>query len=141
MRILFSALIDPDCIIAEILKEEPNFQFTAPKFIKEEIKRHWKRIEQLTTLSKKALKEEWKLLQERIRIVNADDVPEELYQKSYDIVKDIDEYDLYFLALHFQTGHKIWTGDKKLRKGLEAKGLFICVSTEELKAKRYKKKQ
>ncbi|SFN62864.1 hypothetical protein SAMN05444369_101105 [Capnocytophaga haemolytica] len=37
-NIVFSALIDPDCIIAEILKEEPNFQFTAPKFIKEEIK-------------------------------------------------------------------------------------------------------
>jgi len=38
-----------------------------------------------------------------------------------------------------QYKHKIWTGDKVLINGLKEKGLDICVTTEELILKRYKK--
>jgi len=38
-----------------------------------------------------------------------------------------------------QYKHKIWTGDKVLINELKEKGLDICVTTEELILKRYKK--
>lgn len=49
--------------------------------------------------------------------------------------------DVFFIALHLHTGHKIWSGDEKLKKGLTAKGYgHFFTSTEELKKHLYKKR-
>ncbi|MBP7534856.1 MAG: hypothetical protein KA783_10450 [Chitinophagales bacterium] len=42
-------------------------------------------------------------------------------QKAYDLCKDIDEKDLAFVALALELNALLWTGDQKLRKGLESK--------------------
>ena len=42
-------------------------------------------------------------------------------------------------ALHFEKGHKIWTCDFELIKGLKEMGYDICVTTKDLKTKHYKK--
>ena len=48
---------------------------------------------------------------------------------------------VFFIALHLHTGHKIWSGDEKLKKGLTAKGYgHFFTSTEELKKHLYKKR-
>ena len=50
--------------------------------------------------------------------------------------------DGFFVALHLHTGHKIWSGDEKLKKGLTKKGYgHFFTSTEELKEKLYKKEK
>ena len=50
--------------------------------------------------------------------------------------------DVFFVALHLHTGHKIWSGDEKLKKGLTKKGYgHFFTSTEELKEKLYKKEK
>lgn len=59
-------------------------------------------------------------------------------QKAENIVKSIDPDDFLFIALHLQTGHKIWTCDKVLSNGLKEKGYDICVTTQEIKAKIFK---
>jgi len=49
--------------------------------------------------------------------------------------------DVFFIALHLHTGHKIWSGDEKLKKGLTTKGYgHFFTSTEELKKHLYKKR-
>jgi len=84
-------------------------------------------------------REEWKIIRSRIKIIDSSHIPRDIFDKSFEIVKDIDEWDVYFVALHFQTGHKIWTGDKILINGLKEKGYNICVTTDDLKSKLYKK--
>jgi predicted nucleic acid-binding protein len=55
------------------------------------------------------------------------------------MVKEIDVDDTYFVALHLYLGHKLWTSDKKLIAGVEAKGYKIFITTAELRKKLYKK--
>lgn len=40
--------------------------------------------------------------------------------------------DIAFVALSEYEDVKLWTGDKKLREGLIAKGFQRCISTQEL---------
>ena len=47
--------------------------------------------------------------------------------------------DYPFIALHLQKGHKIWTCDLRLIKGLIEEGLDICITTKDLKERTYKK--
>lgn len=140
-NILFSALLNPNSVVATILKDKRKFQFIAPDYLLEEIKKHWKKIEEGSLLEEKELKEEWKYYKKRINFISSEKISNEIFEKSLDIVKDIDEYDLFFVALHFYTGHKIWTGDTTLIKGVEAKGYKIFVTTLQLKAQLYKKKK
>ena len=43
-------------------------------------------------------------------------------QSAYDLCKTIDLKDTVFVALSFELNAPLWTGDKKLKKGLLAKG-------------------
>ena len=140
-NIIFSALLKPKSLIAQIIKEEHKFQFFAPDYLLDEFKVHQKRIEEMSPYTQSEFKEEWKLIRSRIKIVDSSEISNEIIDKSFEVVKDIDEWDIYFVALHFKTGHKIWTGDKELIKDLKAKGYNICITTEELKDKLYKKKE
>jgi len=76
----------------------------------------------------------------RISFTDLATIPNKYVEKAHDIVQDIDEDDLDFVALHLHKKHKLWTGDKKLINGLLAKGYDICVTTDQLKQKLYKNK-
>jgi len=75
----------------------------------------------------------------RITFTDVATIPSKYVVKANAVVKDIDEDDLDFVALHFYKKHKLWTGDKKLINGLKAKGYDICITTDQLKQKLYKK--
>ena len=68
-------------------------------------------------------------------------LPEKAIAKAKEVVKDIDPDDYPFVALHLEQGHKIWTCDNVLSKGLKEKGYDICISTQELKNRTYKKQK
>ena len=138
-NILFSAVVKPNSLISKILKKERNFQFVAPNYLLEEFKKHRKNLEEGSGLSANDFKKEWESIKSRIQFIKMTDIPKDIFFKSYEIVKDIDEWDVYFVALHFKTGHKLWTGDKALISGLKNKGYEICVTTEDLKEHLYKK--
>lgn len=138
-NIIFSALINPVGNEAYILKSKGNTQFIAPDFLLEEIKEHWSSIEKFSVLNKVQLKNEFKTLKSKLKVVSIDEIPRKTLMEAYEIVKDIDENDTYFVAMHLFEKHKIWTGDIHLIKGLLKKGYDICVTTEELKKFLYKK--
>lgn len=61
-------------------------------------------------------------------------------EKAITIVKDIDEDDYPFVAMHFQYKHKIWSRDQKLINGLTEKGYsHFFITTEELGGHLYKR--
>lgn len=71
-----------------------------------------------------------------------DKINDEYLQEAFTIVKDIDEDDYPFIALHLQIKHKIWSRDQVLINGLTAKGYgHFFITTEQVKKHLYKKRQ
>ena len=132
-NIIFSAIISPKSDIAKILLKNSKVQFFAPAHIFVEIQEHTSKIIEVAEISKKTFFERYRVILTRIKIL--DDINKKSTQKALKILSNIDIDDTAFVALHFQTKHKIWTGDKKLIDGLKAQGYDICVTTTELKKK------
>lgn len=59
------------------------------------------------------------------RIITVVDINPVYMSIAYEECKNVDVTDMDFVALSLQTGYKLWTGDKKLKKGLLAKGIDI----------------
>ncbi|AVM49301.1 PIN domain-containing protein [Capnocytophaga sp. oral taxon 878] len=142
-NIFFGSLIAPNGELASILKDK-NMQFMAPDYIIEEVKDH------LDTIKKKRKKDKTNrqiladlaLLLKNITVVPLEDLSNKNIQKAFSIVKDIDEDDYPFIAMHLQYKHKIWSRDEDLIEGLTQKGYgHFFTSTEELKKHLYKKKK
>ena len=78
---------------------------------------------------------------EKITIISLDKIDKEYLQEAFTIVKDIDEDDYPFIALHLQIKHKIWSRDQVLINGLTAKGYgHFFITEEKMIASTYKKK-
>jgi len=132
-------LISPNGSVAFIFKEKSNLQFIAPEYLLEEVMNHWNIIVKYSSLSVRELFEELNFYKIRITFIETENIPKNIVKEAYKVVKDIDEDEADFVALHLYKKHKLWTGDKKLINGLKAKGYDICVTTDELKQKLYKK--
>ena len=98
----------------------------------EEILNKYQRIIKITDYTDDQLKELLYLLLKRIDFIENELIDFVNQKRAYDIVKNIDEKDLLFVALSLQTGYTIWTGDMKLRNGLIKKGFDKIISTNEI---------
>src|SRR5690606_10470866 len=121
------------------LTSEWNFQFIAPDFVYEEIRNHLPKIITYTGKSKREVLSILKRLTEKVTFYTANEIPKKYAEQAIKIVKDIDVFDAPFVAMHLYTKHKIWTGDTELINGLKQKGYDICVTTDKLKQRLYKK--
>lgn len=138
-NILFSALLTPKGIIAEILNTEQQIQFLAPNFLIEEVKNHLQKISKYRKVQPAKILQELNKLLQNVDIIDVAKIPKSCVVDALEIVKDIDPDDVFFVALHLFVKHKIWTTDKNLIIGLQNKGLNFCVTTEEVKLRTYKK--
>ena len=140
-NIFYSALIAPNGEIANILRDK-NMQFIAPDFIIDEVKEHLDIIEasRKKDKTKKKILADLNYLLEKITIISLDKIDKKYLQEAFTIVKDIDEDDYPFIALHLQIKHKIWSRDQVLINGLTAKGYrHFFITTEQMKKYLYKK--
>ena len=126
-NIIFSCFYKPSGVIATILQEEKkSIQFIAPDYLLEEVKEHLSEMIAKTGLT-------------NITFYQVDNISKRYVTQAQKIVENIDPDDYPFVALHLEQGHKIWTCDAKLAEGLKEKGYDICVTTQQLKEKIYKK--
>jgi predicted nucleic acid-binding protein len=139
-NVIISALISPNGVVAGIFSAKSNLQFLAPNYLFEEVDKHIVKIIKMSPLSKKEILEMVEIFKKRIKVIYTKEIPQKYIIEAFDIVEGIDIDDVYFVALNRYTKHKLWTSDKELIKGVEAKGYKIFVTTEELKKKLYKKK-
>ncbi len=51
-------------------------------------------------------------------------------EEATELVKDVDEFDMPFLALSLELKSPLWTGDKKLIKGLSEKNIDWLLDTK-----------
>lgn len=138
-NIIFSALISPNGVVANVFNTKSNIQFYAPSYLFDEVNKHLDRIETISPLTKKELKQMISAFRERISVIDITKIPKKYYLEAYEIVIDVDFDDVFFVALNRYKGYKIWTSDKELIKGVEAKGYKIFITTAELRKSLYKK--
>ena len=140
-NIIISALIKPTGTIAKIFKSKSQIQFFAPDFLLEEIQNNIDIIEINSSLSKNknGIKNELDFLISKIRFIPIDKIPKKYIKEAFEIVKEIDIDDTFFVALNRYKHWKIWTGDIVLVKGLKSKGFDICVSTADVRKSLYVK--
>jgi len=68
----------------------------------------------------------------KIQFVNENQISQASYETARQLTEDIDVKDVGFVALTIELKAKLWTGDKKLYKGLKAKGFEDVVNFEDL---------
>ena len=65
-------------------------------------------------------------------IIEEQKIPFSVWQQSIPFVREVDMYDLPFVAVAQFLEAKLWTGDRRLMNGLRAKGFQNALSTDEL---------
>ena len=117
-NIFFASLIAPNGEIATILKDK-NMQFLAPDYIIEEVKDHIDIIQKKRkkNKTKRQILVDLDLLLKNIIIIPLEELSNKNIQKAFSIVKDVDEDDYAFIAMHLQYKHKIWSRDEELING------------------------
>lgn len=133
-NIVFSTLLNPNSSIGDILLNyQDSIQFYAPELLIEEINRYADKIEKYSKLNPTQLTSCKSLLLNAIQFVSEELISEDSWSTAYRLTKDIDENDTPFVALAIQMNSKLWSGDKKLTKGLVLKQSELIFTTLELK--------
>jgi len=104
---------------------QSNQTLVMPKFGFVELFKH---KEKICKVSKHSPDEILEVLYELIRHIDffdEDTLSVNALQSAWELVKDIDPKDMLFVALTLEVNGLLWTGDVKLRKGLENKGFNL----------------
>ena len=135
-NIIFSAIISDKGKIGELLLNKPNdIHLFSPKFLLEELDVHVQKILSITRYSDFEYRQVKSFVIQHINFVNSESISKEHWSASYQLLKDVDEKDISFLALNLEIDGFLWTGDKKLIKGLQNNGYNKIVTTDALYTK------
>lgn len=69
----------------------------------------------------------------RIDFINENQISKESWNQAIELTEGIDIKDVSFVALAIETKGILWTGDKKLHRGLKEKGFERVTNLEELR--------
>jgi len=135
-NIIFSAIISDKGKIGELLLNKPgDLKFFTPIFLLEELDNHIGRILSITGYSKTEYEQIKSLVTRNIEFVNATKISKKNWDTAYQLLKDVDEDDIWFLALSLEIDGFLWTGDKKLIKGLSKNNYNKIFTTDMLYTK------
>ena len=139
-NIIFSGLLNPNGKIGDLLlNSTDSFEFFAPTFILDELKNHHNKLLKISKLSEVELEFLKRILLKKIELVDPENLLSESWEKSMELVKDIDEFDAPFIALSLELKSPLWTGDKKLINGLKQKEFDLIFDTDIISKIRDKK--
>lgn len=132
-NLIFSGILNTEGKIADILLNSTDkLTFIAPNFLRHEVKKyHWK-IAKLSKLTIFEVEEIEYQLFKNITFITEALIPNEFWTKAFALTNGIDVKDTPYVAYGLFFDCKIWTGDKKLQKGLIQKGYNKLILTDEL---------
>jgi len=132
-NIVFSGILNTKGKIGDLLINSHGLlDFIAPDFLRKEIRKHYNRLIKISGLSAAELVESEFQICKDITFISEEQVSDTNWLAAFDLVKDIDEKDVHYIAFTKQFDRKIWSGDKQLIKGLKRKGFHNFLSTDEL---------
>lgn len=132
-NIVFSAMLNTNSHIARIiLQPKTGFNFYSTEQLLLEIEEHSERIMVLSGYNGTEYKKVFEIVTRKIRFINVNLIPEDLYRQALLLTEDIDVDDTEFVALTEHIKGKLWSGDKSLLSGITKKGWRKNISTKEL---------
>ncbi|MBN1767043.1 MAG: hypothetical protein JW842_00905, partial [Prolixibacteraceae bacterium] len=100
--------------------------------LKDEIERHKDKLLSISDFTDEQYQNSYQKIIRRINFVDDILIPDDVIEDAIDLVADIDENDILFVALTNHLHAKLWTGDKKLISGLKAKGYSKALTTNNM---------
>jgi predicted nucleic acid-binding protein len=107
-------------------------EFYSPTYLKREIERHIPKLIKLSGLPEIDIREIIDLVYTRIIFIDDGQIPITTYSESARLVRDVDEYDVQFVALTKHMDEVLWTGDQKLYRHLLKMGFDQVVTFEDI---------
>jgi predicted nucleic acid-binding protein len=132
-NIVFSAILNSSSKIAQILLyPSTDLEFYSTTQLLTEIEKYQNKIKKLSGYTDAELKEVKRLVIKNITFIDVEIIPQESFLLAKDLTKDIDVDDTEFVALTDFINGLLWSGDRKLIRGLATKGWQRCIDTNEL---------
>lgn len=132
-NILFSAILNVQSRIGQILiNGHEYYEFYSPKYARTEILKHQDKLKEITNLNDEEFLEVYELILKNVTVLNHSILPKKDFETAFRYCENIDIDDTIFVAFSEYLKSRLWTGDKKLVRGLEAKGFKRAIDTEEL---------
>lgn len=132
-NIIFSTLLNPNGTLSDILLNSfDKFDFFAPTFILEELENHQEKVLKISGYTESDLNFLKRILFKKIDLVDIESIQKPTWIEAIKITENVDEFDAPFIALALELNCSLWTGDKKLMKGLNQKGIDWILTTEEI---------
>lgn len=120
-NIFFSALLSQDSRFAAIIQRS-DYRFFICEYVVVELFKHKERITRYSRLSEEELLLLYYDLLRKVTIYKEDLISLRNRRTALTLCQDIDEADTPHVALTLELGGFLWTGDRKLRMGLQEKG-------------------
>lgn len=132
-NIIFSALLNTNGTIGELLiNSKSSFEFYSCNFMRYEIQKHWEKLKKISKLSDQQLSDAQFNIFSRLKFINEEIIPKDVWIKASALTTDIDIDDTDFVALAIYLNAKLWTGDKELYAGLISKKFKKVINTADL---------
>jgi predicted nucleic acid-binding protein len=139
-NIVFSGILNSNGKIADLLiNSSKYFTFISPEFLRYEIGSKYQKLMQLSGMDFSQLREAEYQVCKHITFISEEQITDKCWDDAYALVENIDKKDVHYVAYAKQFKCKLWSGDKKLQRGLTAKGFAGFLTTEELFDIRLKK--
>jgi len=132
-NIIFSALLDKRAREFNIITLGSIDIFVC-LFSTVEIFKHKEKLQKFSGLTEQELLDNYYLLLKHLQIIHENDISRESWQEASELCADVDPKDTVYIAASMMLGADLWTGDKKLIKGLKKKGYEKTITTAELMA-------
>ncbi len=130
-NIIFSGLLNPVGSISDILlNSNLKIDFYSPSFMLQELDNHKEKLINFASYSGKEYDFLHQLLLKKINLIDIESIQQSTFRLARELTNEIDEFDIPFIALSLEMEALLWTGDKKLMKGLRAKGIKWIFSTK-----------
>lgn len=107
--------------------------------MRHEIRKHWEKLKKLSKLTEEQLQVSYTQVVARLKFINEEIIPAEIWLEAEQLTQDIDLDDTDFVALAKLLRASLWTGDKVLYNGLKKRGFKKLLNTAELLALRVAK--
>ncbi len=118
-NIIFSALLNTNGTIGNILfNSDGCFEFYSCNYMRYEIIKHWDKLKNLSKMSEKELSISYSLILSKLKFINEEIIPNEIWLTAEQLTQKIDLDDTDFVALTKFLNGNLWTGDRVLYNGL-----------------------
>lgn len=120
-NVLFSAILRPGGAFVEtLLKSPPEFYICESVLI--ELFRRKDKLVQASRLTAEEVVLAYGQVLSTVNLYKEGLIAASYWDRAYELCADVDPSDTPHVALAFALDALLWTGDKRLRKGLESKG-------------------